>query len=320
MSKLITVILPVFNEEKNLPVIYRELAKVAEGLSQYQWQFVLVDDGSTDRSAKVLAELAGRDSRVKVLELSRNFGKEVATTAGLHLAPEGAAVIMMDADGQHPPRFIPDMLKKWEKGADIVIGVRRKNPQASLGKRMGSWMFYKISNMISETKMKKGETDFRLLDPPVVAEYKKFTERNRMTRSLIDWLGFKRDYFYFDAPGRQEGEPGYGYFKLTKLALSSFVAHSFIPLKLAGYLGIIIIIVFGFLGLFILVERYILGDPLALNISGPAQLAVIVAFLIGIVLSCLGLIALYIGNIHDEVSNRPLYVVRRKLNLSREDE
>lgn len=146
----------------------------------------------------------------------------------------------------------------------------------------------------------------------VVREFNRFTERGRITRGLIDWLGFRRDYVYFIANQRINGDAGYGIFKLIKLALSSFISLSLFPLKFAGYLGIIIVLFSGPLGVFIFVEKYVLSDPWGMSFSGPAILAVIILFLIGIVLACLGLIALYIGNIQAEVVNRPMYVIRRK--------
>ena len=175
---------------------------------------------------------------------------------------------------------------------------------------MGSYFFYKIINRISATKIIPNATDFRLLDKKVIIEFNKFTEKSRITRGLIDWLGFKREYIYFNAPKRINGKASYSFIKLCKLALNSFVSMSLFPLKFAGYLGILITIGAGLMGLFIFIEKYILNDPWRLNFSGPAILAIIILFLVGIILSCLGLIALYIANIHNEVTNRPIYIIR----------
>lgn len=315
MPKLISVIVPIFNEEKNIPLLYSELRHVFENLKEkYDYEFIFIDDGSRDKSIRILNELAENDQDVKVLGFSRNFGKEIATTAGINHS-NGDSVIIMDADLQHPPKLIPEFLKKWEEGAEVVIGRREKVQKIDLPKRLGSFFYYRISNAISEVKVKPNETDFRLLDRKVVDAFNEFSEKNRITRGLIDWLGFKRAYINFSAPARKHGKAGYSYPKLIRLALSSFISNSLFPLKLAGYLGLFIVLLFGISGLFVLIEKYILADPLELHISGVAVLAIIVTFLIGLVLSCLGLIALYIGNINYEVANRPLYVLRSRKNI-----
>ena len=277
----------------------------------YNYEIIFVDDGSSDNSVDEIKKLADTDENVFYFEFSRNFGKEIATSAGINNA-KGDAVIMLDADLQHPPKLIPEFLKKWESGAEIVVGIRNKNKGEGLIKKFGSFLFYKIINLISATKIIPRSTDYRLLDKVVIREFNRFTERSRMTRGLIDWLGFRRDYIYFNAEQRINGNAGYSVFKLIKLALSGFISLSLFPLKFAGYLGIAIVLFSGPLGVFIFIEKYILNDPWGFSFSGPAILAVIILFLIGIVLACLGLIALYIGNIQNEVMNRPLYVLRSK--------
>jgi polyisoprenyl-phosphate glycosyltransferase len=218
---------------------------------------------------------------------------------------------MIDADLQHPAEVIREFLGKWEKGAEVVIGVREKNKGESFAKKAGSFLFYKIINCISDTKIVPNATDFRLIDRVVIDEFNKMTERNRMTRALIDWMGFRRDYIFFKANERLHGVASYSYLKLFRLAFNSMISLSLFPLKLAGYLGIIITFLSGILGIFIFTSQYIMHT---MNYSGSAILAVIILFLIGIVLICLGLIALYIANIHSEVVNRPLYVIRKRKN------
>lgn len=312
MSQLISIIIPVYNEEKNIPLVYDEIKKVWENLKKkYNYEIIFIDDGSKDKSSRVIENLSAEDERIKYIQFSRNFGKEVATSAGTNNA-KGEAAILLDADLQHPPKLIPEFLKKWEEGADIVIGIRNKNKSDNIAKRVGSFFFYKTINLISDTQIIPQSTDFRLLDKMVIREFKKFTERNRITRGLIDWLGFRRDYIHFDADERSNGEAGYSTFKLTRLAFSTITAHSFFPLKLAGYLGITIVLFSAPLGLLIFIDKYILEGPWGLSISGSAILATIILFLIGIVLVCLGLMALYIASIQSEVINRPLYVARRK--------
>lgn len=311
-NPLVSIIVPVFNEQESLVLFFEEFKKIWSKLNnKYDYELIFVNDGSADNSSRIIDIISRHDRRVEQLEFSRNFGKEIAITAGLQRA-RGACAIMIDGDLQHPIELIPDFLSCWQKGYDVVVGVRRPSRNDGLVKRLGSYAFYKIMHVISENKLIPRSTDFRLVDRQVIDEFGRFTERNRISRGLLDWLGFKKDYIYFDACPRRAGQPGYKLFKLTRLALFSFVSHSLIPLMLAGYLGIFIIVGSGLFGIFIIVEKYVLNDPLNLNFSGPAILAILNLFLIGIVLSALGLIALYIANIHSEVINRPLYVVRKK--------
>lgn len=313
MEKLISYLIPVYNEEKNIPLLYVNLKKTVNTLD-FDHEIIFVNDGSQDNSSQELTKISRQDGKIKIIEFSRNFGKEIALTAGLHHC-QGDACILLDADLQHPPELIPHFLDKWQNGAEIVIGIRDNNNQGDFIKKTGSYFFYKIINKISETQILPNSTDYRLLDQAVILEFCRFTERNRIFRGLIDWLGFKRDYVNFSAPKRINGKPRYSLLKLIKLALSSFVSLSLLPLKIAGYLGIFITLAAGLIGSFILAEKYILNDPWQMNFSGAAILAVIILFLVGVILSCLGLIALYIAHIHCEVINRPIYVIRKKENF-----
>lgn len=309
--KLISIIIPVFNEEKNIPLIYQALTDTFKNsLINYNYELIFIDDGSKDNSCSEIKKLSATDNHVILLEFSRNFGKELALTAGLNNC-HGDAAIMIDADLQHPVELIPDFIKKWEENdIDIVIGIRQSNKKEGFIKRFGSKIYYKIINKISNTNILPNATDYRLLDRIVIDEFNKFTERGRMTRALIDWLGFKRDYVYFTANERKYGKASYSISKLIKLAINSFVSHSLLPLKLAGYLGIVITLFFGISGLLIIIG-ILCKNVFALSFTGPAKLAIFIAFLIGIVLICLGLVALYISNIQQETENRPLYVIRK---------
>ena len=314
MKSLISIIIPVYNEEENITPLYKELKAVLEKLS-YQHEIIFINDGSIDKTEESILSLMEKDAHIMYLEFSRNFGKESATSAGLHYA-KGNAAIMIDADLQHPPILIPKLIEKWEQGADIVIGVRNKNQNENLLNNIGSYFFYKIMNTIGETKIMPRATDFRLVDRKVIEEFNRFTERQRITRGLLDWIGFKRDYVYFDTEDRRFGKAQYSFIKKIRLGMSSFVTHSLIPLKLAGYLGVFITLFSGFFGLFIIIEKYIFQDPWNMKFSGLSILAVFVSFLMGVTLMCLGLIALYIANIKIEVTNRPLYVVKTKKNIT----
>ena len=307
----ISIIIPVHNEERNIPLVFEALSKVFATQPDMTWDLVFVDDGSRDRSLQVAHALAQQHAHVHYIELSRNFGKEIATTAGLHYAT-GDAVIMMDADLQHPPTFIPTLLHEWQQGADVVIGVRTLNKHEGWFKKLGSWGFNLVMSWVSEVEMVPRETDFRLISRPVLDEFKRFTERDRMTRALLNWLGFKRVYVEFAASERAEGKATYSPTKLIHLALSYFLSHTQILLKMAGYLGMVITVFSSALGFFIFVEKYLLNDPWHMNFSGPAILAVVNMFFAGVILSGIGLVALHIGTIQQEAMNRPLYVIRDK--------
>ena len=310
--KLISVVVPCCNEEGNVPRLHQALVDVFAPLApRYTPEFLFIDDGSTDGTAAAVEKLTESDHRAKLISFSRNFGKEVATTAGIRNA-KGDAVIMLDADLQHPPELIPLFLKKWEDGADVVVGVRKKNKHYSLVKRCGASFYYKIMGVISDTPMLPRETDFRLIDRQVADAFNAFTERGRSTRALIDWLGFKREYIEFDMNDRTNGEASYSFGKLFHLAAYSIISHSLFPLRLAGYLGVIITFLSGLLGLVVIFEKYVFGDAWHWAVTGSAQLGIVDVFLIGVVLSCLGIIALYVENIHSETINRPMYVIRKK--------
>lgn len=308
-KKLISIITPVYNEEKNIPVFYGEVFNVVRTLP-YNFEIIFVDDGSRDSSAEAVKQLRSQLIDIKLLQLSRNFGKEIATTAGI-TESSGDAAIIIDSDLQHPVEKIPEFIKRWEKGFDVVVGVRSAHAHANKIKEWGSKMFYKILNQISETEIVPHTTDYRLIDRQVINEFKKFTERKRITRGLIDWLGFHRDFLYFEAKERMHGKPSYTFKKLLALAINSFTSHSLFPLRLAGYLGVFTLSISGIGGTFIAINRYVFKDPLNLNVSNIVMLAILLVFLIGIVLACLGLMSLYIANIHGEVTNRPLYVLKK---------
>ena len=312
MPKLISIIIPIYNEAVNVSLIYRATIDEMRRLgSNFDYEIIFVDDGSVDESLKEIGKIANVDPKVKYLEFSRNFGKEVATTAGLRSA-SGDAALLIDADMQHPPRLIPEFIAQWQAGFDMVIGVRQENKNESLIKKIGSAVFYRMMNMISETDITARGTDYRLIDRNVIDEFNRFTEHSRITRGLLDWLGFKKAYIYFKADPRVNGHASYKKNKLLNLAISAFVSHSLFPLKFAGYLGIVIIAFSGPLGIFIFINSYIISDPFSFNFSGPAILAVINLFLSGVILSCLGLTAMYIANIQGETTNRPLYVIRNR--------
>jgi len=321
-QSLISIIIPCHNEAANIRPFYLALADVMAHQRE-RFELIFVNDGSRDATSENVIKLRRQDPRVRLIELARNFGKEIAVTAGINRA-QGAAAITIDADLQHPPDLIPKLIAGWREGNEVVVGVRQPgHGHSTYIHRLFSKLFYRIMRVISETEVVPNATDYRLIDRVVINEFNRFTERNRLTRGLIDWLGFSRSYVPFAPAQRFAGEAAYSYFKLTKLAMNSFISMSLAPLRVASFLGAVIITVSLPLGIFIFVEKYLLHDPLHLAFSGSAILAVILLFLSGIILSTQGLMALYVANIHDEVMNRPLYVARRERlnqNLSEHNE
>jgi polyisoprenyl-phosphate glycosyltransferase len=309
--KRIAIVIPVYCEANNLKRLYERLESVTGGLAAFAWEFVFVNDGSPDHSLEVLRQLAHLDPGVKVLDLSRNFGKEIALTAGVH-ATDTDAVICMDADLQHPPELIPKLVEEWQKGAEIVATIRTGIEKQPLLRRIGSRVYYWLMSRISGLGMVSQTTDFRLYDKKVVDAFRLVTERNRMFRGIMDWLGFRKVYVEFHADARNDGAAGYSYVKLWHLAIDSITAFSLWPLRLTGYLGVLITSTSGLLLIWML-SNYVFGDQVVYT---PLAIVVVAnTFLIGIVLMAIGLVALYIGTIHTEVVNRPLYLVREKLNF-----
>jgi len=309
-KKLISLIIPVYNEEQNILPMYEACKRTIDGVSKYNWELVFISDGSNDRSFEYVTELARSDSRVKGIDFSRNFGKEMALTAGIQNCNADAA-IFMDADLQHPPELIPQFIEKWEAGADIVASIRKATKKKAFIKDIGSKIFYSIMNRNADSPLTQNATDFKLIDKKVITVLQKFTEHNRMFRGLIDWLGFRTEYIEFVAPERAYGEATYSLIKLTRLAVNSMTSFSLFPLRVTGYFGILVFTVSFILLCVMCVFRFILKSAMFSSISFVIVLNTLV---LGIVLMALGLIALYIGQIRDEVVNRPLYVIRERIN------
>ena len=304
---LISVVVPAYNEELGIKAfntnLIQELSKM-----EYNYEIIYINDGSQDNTLNIVANLAKKNKNIKVINLSRNFGKEIATTAGIHKAT-GDVIIVMDADGQHPPSYIKKFIKKYEEGNQVVIGVRKKEKYEGVVKEIGSKIFYKLFNTTSGSEMIPRSTDFRLITKQVQKEFMKLNETNRITRGLIDWLGFKRGVIYFDSPERIAGKPSYNTGQLVKLATNSFISLSLKPLLITGYIGVIILVISLLLGLFIIIEQIIMGDPLRINFSGPFMLGVFTSFMISIVLVSQSLLAAYVSHIHQATQNRPLYII-----------
>jgi polyisoprenyl-phosphate glycosyltransferase len=311
MSKLISIVIPAYREERNISYIYGELVPVLSSLQGYDYEIIFVNDGSPDRTWQEIEHLCESDTRVKWVHLSRNFGKELAITAGLEHAVWDI-IITIDADGQHPATRIPEFITAWEAWHEIVYNKRPDTNGASWIKKATSKLFYSAFNAISEFHIEPGTTDYRLLDRAVVDAYLRFSEKNRMYRWLIDWLWFSRKALIFDAESRVHGDASYDYRMLFRLALHSLTSFSSFPLKLVGYMGFLIVFIGGITLFFQFIDKIGITHFWFSNIG---IVIVINTIMVGVVLMSLGLIGIYIANIHEEVIGRPLYIVKKKRNI-----
>ena len=314
-------VIPMYNESEGVHMFHYDVLfpEIKKTIGK-NYEIVYVNDGSKDNTLELLLELAKKDNHIKVVNLSRNFGKEIATTAGIYSAT-GDIIIIMDGDGQHPPAYVNEFIKKWQDGAQVVIGVRDANHNEGYLKKWGSKVFYSLFNSTSGAEIVPRSTDFRLITRDVQQEFIKFTERQRITRGLIDWLGFKRDYVHFTSPARLAGEASYKTSQLIRLALNSFVSLSLKPLFFFGWMGVLITGISLIVGIFIFIEQFIINDPLNLNFTGSALLGIFISFLVGIVLTSQGIMAVYMSHIHAQTQARPLFVIDKKhsANLDNND-
>ena len=304
-NKLISIIISAYNEQDNVGELYKQLQSTLKPLTEVDFEFIYVDDGSTDNTYANCIKLQKKDERVKIVQLKRNFGHEIAMTAGMDYA-KGDAVIFMDADLQHPPLYIPQMIQLWQHGKEIVLTKRVDNKDTSKLYKFCAKTFYYILNKLSDTKIMESAPDFRLLDRKYVDFLKGFNEQDRLFRGLLSWVLPKDNVavISFIAPERFSGESKYNFAKSLHLAINSILQFSVLPLRLATYLGLISALAALLLGIYVFVEHFFMHNPT----PGYATIMVTVVFLGAVQLICLGIIGEYIGKIHMEVKKRPLYM------------
>lgn len=303
----LSVVVPLFNESAGIELFHKSLLEAVEATVGKSYEIIYCDDGSDDDTANLIRSWHGAHSNIKLIQLSRNFGKENALSAGIAQAT-GRAVMMIDGDGQHPVGLIPRFVEAWQAGAQVVVGLTGNKQNGTL-KRLESKLFYKLFNIITGQKLQPGSTDFRLIDQAVRQEFLRLHESGRITRGLIDWLGFKRQFVYFETKPRLIGTAGYSHRKLLGLAANSFVSLSPAPLYVFGYLGVLISATSFILGSAVFIEQLLLSDPLNWNFSGTAMLVILIIFLVGVVLMSQGILSLYVSHIHTQSKQRPLYVI-----------
>jgi dolichol-phosphate mannosyltransferase len=315
MKPTFSIVSPVHNEEKVLATLYERVCAVMNQTNE-PWELVLVDDGSQDRSAEIMAELHQQDDRVRGISLSRNFLFQIAVTAGMEHAA-GEAVILIDADLQDPPEVILEMIARWREGYDVVYGVRTERLGESWFKKLTAKVFYRLINRITGVRIPVDTGDFRLMDRQVVEAILQMPERNRFLRGMVSWVGYKQTGVYYQRQARHAGETKFTIAKMTRFAVDAITSFSYFPLQLATYLGFTIAGISALaILLVILVRLFAPHTPLI----GQATTLVAVLFLGGVQLISLGIIGEYLGRIYDEVKGRPLYLVKEKWGYGDRDE
>ncbi|UFP93113.1 glycosyltransferase family 2 protein [Gloeobacter morelensis] len=304
MPQSISVVVPVFNEQDNLPELYRRLTAVLGGLGS-SYEIIFVDDASSDRTPHLVRQFIQADPRVRLLSFSRNFGHQVAVTAGLNFTGS-EAVVIMDGDLQDPPELLPQLLDKWRAGFKVVFARRTQRGREPASKRLFAFLYYRLLQRLAEVQMPVDSGDFCLLDRQIVDLLNAMPERNRYLRGLRSWVGFDQAEVTFERPARLAGEPKYTFTKSLALALDGLVSFSRLPLRLATWLGFFT----GFLALvmvgLVIYWRFFTASPL----NGFGALAAAVFFIGAVQLITVGILGEYVGRIYEEIKNRPLYILK----------
>lgn len=304
MSPKYSVVIPVYNEETNLKPLYQRLVAMAEELDG-ELEMIFVNDGSRDRGLELLRDLHHRDQRVCYLSLSRNFGHQIAVTAGLNFA-RGSAIAIMDGDLQDPPELIPAMVAQWQAGYQVIYAQRRQRLAEKWWKRLPAYIFYRLLQRLTEIKIPNDTGDFCLMDRAVINILNRMPERNRYLRGLRAWVGLKQTAIYFDRDPRFSGTVKYTFAKSLSLALNGIFSFSKLPLRLATYLGLTAAVVALGMGCLVFYWRLVAPDS---PLTGFATILIAIFFLGAVQLVSIGILGEYIGRIYEEVKGRPLYIL-----------
>lgn len=303
-KKLVTILVPAYNEKDVLDMLYERLLKIMDDNSSYNFEILFVNDGSKDNTLEIIKKLRDKDKRVCYVNLSRNYGKETAMIAGFDYC-KGDCVIILDADLQDPPELIPDMLKYWEEGYDDVYAKRRSRKGETFLKKFTSKMYYKTLQSVTNIEIQKDTGDFRLLDRRCVEALKSMRESQRYTKGLFSWIGYKKKEILFDRDPRAAGETKWNYRKLIGLSIDGLTSFTTAPLRMSAILGILISFI-GFIYMLVIIVK-----TLAFGIDSPgySSTMVVILFLGGIQLIFLGIIGEYLGRAFYETKERPLYFI-----------
>jgi glycosyltransferase involved in cell wall biosynthesis len=304
MKPTFSVVIPVFNEAESITEFHRRLSVMTHKAGD-TWEFIFINDGSTDASPELLKQFAHADKRVRVIDFVRNFGHQIAVTAGLDIA-QGRAVIVIDADLQDPPEVIPELIAKWREGNEVVYAVRSEREGETWIKEMTAKLFYRVIFQITDIKIPLDTGDFRLLDEKVVSVMRQMRERHRFLRGMASWVGFRQAGVPYRRQARYAGKTKYPFSKMMRLALNAITSFSYFPLQLATYVGFVCAVVSAVSIPIVIILRFSGSGAF----FGQATTLISVLFLGGVQLICLGILGEYVGRIYDEVKGRPLYIVR----------
>lgn len=311
--KKISVIIPMYYEEEVAEECYKRMTFVLQNIENYDYEIICINDGSKDKTLTILENLAIKDKRLKVLSFSRNFGHQCAVTAGLKYVT-GDAIVIIDADLQDPPELIPEMLKLWEAGNDVIYGKRKTRDGESVFKLFTAKMFYKTLNALSDVEIPKDTGDFRLVDRKVVDTINSLPEHNKFLRGLFSWVGYKQIPFQYERKERFAGKTKYPLKKMLKLASDGIISFSTKPLKIVGGLGIISIVISFILLIYALISYIFKLNNLS---AGWTSLMLGITFFSGVQLLSLWIMSEYIARIYDESKNRPQYIIEKKINIEK---
>ncbi len=313
--KKVTIIIPAYNEEESLPLLYDRLNKVTSNLKEYEFEMLFINDGSKDKTIEIIKSFRAQDERVSYVDFSRNFGKEIAMIAGLDYA-KGDCVIFIDADLQDPPELIPELIKYWEQGYDDVYAKRRSRKGETFLKKFTSKMYYKILQSVTRVEIQKDTGDFRLLDRRCVNALKQLRETQRCSKSMFSWIGYNKKEVLFDRDPRVAGETKWNYKKLIDLAIDGITSFTTSPLRISTYLAIPT-----FLAL-VVYFIYVIIKCITQNVAIQAFQAIIllVLFFSGIQIMLFGIMGEYLGRIFNETKNRPLYFIKEYNGVREENE
>jgi len=302
--KKISIIIPSYNEEEALPFLYDRLNKLLDGLKNYEWELLFVNDGSKDETLHIIKDFREKDDRISYINFSRNFGKEVAMIAGLDYAT-GDCVIFIDADLQDPPELIPELIKYWEQGYDDVYARRNSRKGETLLKKVTSKMYYRILQSLTRVEIQKDTGDFRLLDRRCVNALKKLRESQRCSKSMFSWIGYKKKEVLYDRDPRVAGKTKWNYRKLIDLAIDGITSFTTSPLRISTYLSIPTFIILFIYFIYVIIKSII--TTTSINIL--QIIILLILFFSGIQILLFGIIGEYLGRIFNETKNRPLYFI-----------
>ena len=311
--KKISIVVPMYYEEEVAKECYSRLKGILEKIENYNYEIIFINDGSKDKTLPILMEIAEKDKNVKVISFARNFGHQCAVTAGLQYVT-GDAIVIIDADLQDPPELIPDMLKLWEDGNDVIYGKRKSREGESKFKLLTASMFYKTLNALSDVEIPKDTGDFRLVDRKVVDVINSLPEHNKFLRGLFSWVGFKQTPFEYERKERFAGKTKYPLKKMLKLASDGIISFSSKPIKLVGALGILSIFISIIILIYALISYIFKLNDLS---AGWTSIMVAITFFAGVQLLSLWVISEYIGRIYDEAKGRPQYIIDKKMNFDK---